>query len=176
MVIFKITFFEKFFQKFYRSVKQIGFRSGPTFCKMSGLIWIQTVCRGYQQAPLVGKVNCKCEMKMNCKKIASKYTVNSEIFVRVYFRETSHMRSFVKIKASRNGEITLSFTDICKSCLSREFLMSQICLLTLFTKIKFSRKFPNLQYFSKLRLGFFFFLNRLKILDLSYKGKCPVKS
>ena len=37
-----------------------------------------------------------------------------------YFRETSHMRSFVKIKSSRNGEITLSFTDICKSCLSRK--------------------------------------------------------
>ena len=52
------------------------------------------------------------------------------------------MRSFVKIKSSRNGEITLSFTDKNKSCPSREFLTSQICLLTLFTKIKFSRKFP----------------------------------
>ena len=51
------------------------------------------------------------------------------------------MRSFVKIKPSRNGEITLSFTDIGISCLSREFLTSQICLLTLFAKIKFSRNF-----------------------------------
>ena len=51
------------------------------------------------------------------------------------------MQSFVKIKSSRNGEITLSFTS--KSCLSRELLTSQICLLTLFLKIKFSRKFPN---------------------------------
>ena len=33
-----------------------------------------------------------------------------------------------------------SLTDMGKSCLSREFLASQ----TLFTKIKFSRKFPNL--------------------------------
>ena len=32
------------------------------------------------------------------------------------------MRSFMKIKSSRNGELTLSFTDICKSCLSRDFL------------------------------------------------------
>ena len=39
-------------------------------------------------------------------------TVNPEIFARVYFREISHMRSFVKIKSSRNEEIILSFTDI----------------------------------------------------------------
>ena len=44
------------------------------------------------------------------------------------------MRSFVKIKSLRSGKITLSFTDICKSCLSLEFLTSQICLLTLFAK------------------------------------------
>ena len=50
------------------------------------------------------------------------YTVISKIFARVYFRETSHMRSFVKIKSSRIGEITLSFTDEGKSCHSREFL------------------------------------------------------
>ena len=73
-------------------------------------------------------------------------TVNSEIFARVYFRETSHMRSFVKIKSSQNSEITLLFTDIEKSCPSRELLATQICLLTLFAKIKLSRKFPNLQY------------------------------
>ena len=31
------------------------------------------------------------------------------------------MRSFVKLKPSRNDKITLSFIDIRKSCLSREF-------------------------------------------------------
>ena len=58
------------------------------------------------------------------------------------------MQSFVKIKSLRNVEIAFSFTDICKSCLnlSYEFLASLICLLTLFAKIKFSRKFPDLQY------------------------------
>ena len=56
------------------------------------------------------------------------------------------MRIFLKIKSSRNGEINLSFTDIGKSCPSREFYTSQICLLTPFAKIKFSRKFPDLQY------------------------------
>ena len=55
------------------------------------------------------------------------------------------MRSFVKIKPSRNGKITLSFIDKGKSCLIREFFTSLICLLMLFAKIKFSRNFPNLQ-------------------------------
>ena len=56
------------------------------------------------------------------------------------------MRSFVKIKPSKNRKITLSFIDIGKSCLGREFFTSLTCLLMLFAKIKFSRKLPNLQY------------------------------
>ena len=36
-----------------------------------------------------------------------------------------------------------------KSCSSCENFMSQICLLTLFVKIKFSQKFLNLQYLAK---------------------------
>ena len=62
------------------------------------------------------------------------------------------MRSFVKMKSSQNGEITLSITDIGKSCSSREFLAPQECLLTLFAKIKFSRKFPDLQYLQFKRI------------------------
>ena len=46
------------------------------------------------------------------------------------------MRSFVKIIFSRNGEITLSFTNIGKSCPSHEFSSWQICLKSLFAKIK----------------------------------------
>ena len=53
------------------------------------------------------------------------------------------MRSFAKIKSSRNAEITLSFTNIHKSWPYHEFLASQICLLTLFAKVKYLRKFPN---------------------------------
>ena len=64
----------------------------------------------------------------------------------LYFCETSHMQSFVKIKPSRNGNITLSFFDIGKSCHNREFFTSLMCLLMHFAKIKFSRKFQNLQY------------------------------
>ena len=51
-------------------------------------------------------------------------TVNSEMFAKVLFS-----RSFVKMKSSLNGEITLSFTDIGISCHSRDFLASHICLL-----------------------------------------------
>ena len=50
----------------------------------------------------------------------------------------------MKTKSTRNGEITLSFTDIGKSCPGRKFLTSQICLLSLFVKIKFSRKISGL--------------------------------
>ena len=58
-----------------------------------------------------------------------------------YFCEASHnMRSFVKIKFSRIGEFTMSFTDIGKSHSCHEFLVSKIC-----RKIIFSRKFLNLQ-------------------------------
>ena len=32
LTLFKINFFEKFFQEYYQSVKQLGSRSGPTFC------------------------------------------------------------------------------------------------------------------------------------------------
>ena len=56
------------------------------------------------------------------------------------------MRSSMKIKSLRNGKITLSTTDIGKSYPSSETFQSQVCLLTLFAKIKFSLKFPNLQY------------------------------
>ena len=62
------------------------------------------------------------------------------------------MRSFVKMKSSQNGEITLSITDIGKSCTNREFLAPQECLITLFAKIKFLRKVPDLQYLQLKRI------------------------
>ena len=56
------------------------------------------------------------------------------------------MQSFAKIKPLRNDDCALSFSDIGKSYQIREFLKWKICILTLFAKIKFSRKFPNSQY------------------------------
>ena len=68
-----------------------------------------------------------------------------ENFREGYIFSKLRMRSFVKTKSSRIGVITLSFTDIGKSRPCREFSTSQLYVLTLFAKIKFSRKFANLQ-------------------------------
>ena len=62
-------------------------------------------------------------LKLACH-VASQRTVNSEISQGFYFRETSRMRSFVKIKPSRNGEITLPFPDVGKFCPSRARIFS----------------------------------------------------
>ena len=50
------------------------------------------------------------------------------------------MQSFAQTKSSRNGKITLSITDIGKSCTSCEFLAPEECLLTLFAKNKILAK------------------------------------
>ena len=49
-MFFKINFLKKIFQENHQNVKQFGPCSGPT-----SLIWVQTVCQGYQQTTLVGK-------------------------------------------------------------------------------------------------------------------------
>ena len=73
------------------------------------------------------------EIKITNKSLLQKKTkyrpssVNLEIFARINFRETSHMRSFAKIKPPQIGDITLSFTDIGKSCPVRDFFTSQMC-------------------------------------------------
>ena len=60
-------------------------------------------------------------------KFSALKTVNLEIFVKVLFlRNLAYakfhdIQSFVKVKSSRNVEITLSFIDTCESCLSQEF-------------------------------------------------------
>ena len=68
-------------------------------------------------------------------------TIDSEIFVRFLFLQNFAQAKFRKIKYSRNGEINMLITDIGKSCPICKFLTLQICLLMLFPKIKFSRKF-----------------------------------
>ena len=58
---------------------------------------------------------------------------NFRNFLEGLIHKTWQMQSFVKIKPSQNGEITLLFTDIGKSCPSCNFLMWQIhvCLADL---------------------------------------------
>ena len=60
-----------------------------------------------------------------------------------YFRESS--RSFVKIKLFKLAK-SLWLIDVGKLYPTRKYLTSQKRLFTLFAKIKFLRKFPNLQY------------------------------
>ena len=62
-------------------------------------------------------------------------TVNLEIFARVLFYRNFAYAKFVKIKSSQNAKITLSFTDIGKSCPYREFLTWQICENKILAKI-----------------------------------------
>ena len=48
LTFFKMNIFQKkIFQEPYQSVKRFGSRSGATLCHL--LIWVQTVCKGYQQ-------------------------------------------------------------------------------------------------------------------------------
>ena len=101
------------------------------------------------------------------------YTVNSEIFARTLFSRNFTYAKFRENTPSRNGKNTLSFIDIRKPCLSRDFFTSLICILMLFAKIKFTRKFPNLQYIyllehssqrkSKMLLEFSFRLQDFRI-------------
>ena len=53
LIFFKINVFKKFFQEHDQSVKQFGFKSGPTFCRA----WLEflTGCKENQQKTLVGK-------------------------------------------------------------------------------------------------------------------------
>ena len=94
----------------------------------------KVTCLNRLKSENLNVLNHKAHLVLPCVKlhfiwtIRLTATVNSEVFARVLFRETSHMRSFVKIKSSHIGEIILSFTDIDTSCHSREFLTSQICL------------------------------------------------
>ena len=62
LIFFKINFFEKFFQEYHLSVKQIGSRLGPT---LSGLVWVQSVCKSYQQRTL-GEKNKKKYHRILC--------------------------------------------------------------------------------------------------------------
>ena len=112
---FKDYFFTIFFQEHYQSVKQFGLRFDRTFC------W------AWSGSKLLAKVISNPHPKQRvspCHAESCKFGNFREGFI------------FVKIKLSRYGEITLLFTDICKSCPGRGFWMLQICLLTLIlTKI-----------------------------------------
>ena len=53
LFVFKINFLEKIFQEYHQSVKQIWIQIRRGI--LSGLIRVETVCKGYQQTTPVGK-------------------------------------------------------------------------------------------------------------------------
>ena len=74
LIFVKINFFEKFFLEYHLSVKQIGSRSGPNI--LSGLTWVHTVCKGYQQKTLVGN-----ELNMKISNLNTPFNpLYSEVF------------------------------------------------------------------------------------------------
>ena len=59
------------------------------------------------------------------------HDMNIAYFIIIQYCKFGNFREgfcFVKEKPSRNGEISMSFTDIGKSCPTSEFLSSQICI------------------------------------------------
>ena len=52
LIFFKINIFEKFFQE-YHLCQTVWVQNRPDI--LSGLIWVLTVCKGYQQTKLVSK-------------------------------------------------------------------------------------------------------------------------
>ena len=68
--LLKINFFQKTLQEYHQSGKQFGTRSGsnPNFLQNLTLIWIQTVCKIYQQSALVEK---------GLRQVYAKYRTNS---------------------------------------------------------------------------------------------------
>ena len=79
------------------------------------------------------------------KKIHAWAQMKVPLFARVLFSQKLREVSRKKTTLQNKG-ITLSLNDVGKSYPSLDFLTWQICLLTLFAKIKFLRKFPNLQF------------------------------
>ena len=79
-----------------------------------------------------------------------------EIFMRYYFSEALHMQSFIKIKSSQNGVITLSFTDEFKSCHVANFYIANMS----FNAIHENKILTKISYLTVSRpycIGFFGF-------------------
>ena len=64
----------------------------------------------------------RLSLQQDSNAILCYYTVNSEIFERVIFSRNFAYAKFRENKIFAKSENTLSLTDICKSCSSREFL------------------------------------------------------
>ena len=90
------------------------------------------------------KTLVRCSIKLKCF-VGYPHCIFGNFHEGFIFAKLRICRSFVKMKSSQNGRTALLFTDIGKLCHSRNFHVT-ICVIKLFLKIKFSLKFPNLQY------------------------------
>ena len=101
LIFFKINFFEKFFQEYNQSVKTVWIQIRLDI--LSGLIWIQTVYKGYQKMTLVDK-----ELKRRTKfAIGSENEVNKNnigFIVVTGSRYTIHFYYFL-VEASFNSDV-----------------------------------------------------------------------
>ena len=87
-----------------------------------------------------------------------------------YHVQGLHYCRLYKICYCKFGKFSQGFTDIGKSCPRRDFLMSQICILTLFSKIKVSRKFPNLQHTMVVHLYYSTIRSLYRYVPVSWKA------
>ena len=82
---FKINFYQKIFQEHFQNAKWFGFRS-DRINVLSVLIWVQIVCKGYQQTTKVSA--CKERGKKYAgDKIACKITQYAELIKIVFNRQ-----------------------------------------------------------------------------------------
>ena len=85
------------------------------------------------------------------------HTVNSELFAGILFSRNFAYAKFREIKPWQSGEIIMPFTDIGKSCPSREFFYVANMSFNAIRENKI-RKIPNLQYAISTEFSFTFML------------------
>ena len=97
----KINFFKKIFQEHYQSIKRFG-------SILSGLIWVQTVCKGYQQTAksLQARKESKTDNRLKCsRKIEAMRESEKKRAARHLLKK---MRSMIKLCC--NDHIVLNHT------------------------------------------------------------------
>ena len=90
LIFFKISFFEKFFQECHQC-QTVWIQIRPDI--LSGLIWVQTVCRGNQQMTLIDKELNTCH-HMSRIRIFFLLSQNVIIFLTIILTHIS-LRSFL---------------------------------------------------------------------------------
>ena len=89
------------------------------------------------------------------------YTVDSEIFARVFFFANSIKRHISDVKNSRlRQDLPISINERVILPFREGFIFTKLRTMRSFAKIKSSRKFPNLQYTLKFLESVSYFIHR----------------